>query len=42
MELLNNIWSALTTPNETLINIILIPTRYYGSNSNISIIDNYF
>ena len=25
MELLNNIWSALTTPNETLINIILIP-----------------
>ncbi len=26
MELLNNIWSALTTPNETLINIILIPS----------------
>ena len=26
MELLNNIWSALTTPNETLINIILLPS----------------
>ena len=26
MELLNNIWNALTTPNETLINIILLPS----------------
>ena len=26
MELLNNIWSALTTPNECLINIILLPS----------------
>ena len=26
MELLNNIWSSLTTPNETLINIILLPS----------------
>ena len=26
MELLNNIWNALTTPNETLISIILIPS----------------
>ena len=26
MELLNNIWSALTTPNETLTNIILLPS----------------
>ncbi len=26
MELLNNIWYALTTPNETLINIILVPS----------------
>ena len=26
MELLNNIWSALTTPNETLVNIILFPS----------------
>lgn len=26
MELLNNIWQALTTPNEILINIILIPS----------------
>ena len=26
MELLNNIWTALTTPNETLMNIILIPS----------------
>ena len=26
MELLNNIWNALTTPNEILINIILIPS----------------
>ena len=25
MELLNNIWNALTTPNETLINILSIP-----------------
>ena len=25
MELLNNIWTALTTPNETLMNIILVP-----------------
>lgn len=26
MELLNNIWNALTTPNETLIKIILLPS----------------
>ena len=26
MELLNNIWNALTTSNETLISIILIPS----------------
>ena len=26
MELLNNIWTALTTPNETLMNIILMPS----------------
>ena len=26
MELLNNVWNALTTPNESLINIILIPS----------------
>ena len=26
MELLNNLWNALTTPNETLINIILLPS----------------
>ena len=26
MELLNNIWNALTTPNETLISIILLPS----------------
>ena len=26
MELLNNIWSALTTPNQTLINVILFPS----------------
>ena len=26
MELLNNIWSALTTPNETLIKVILFPS----------------
>ena len=25
MELLNNIWNALTTPNEILINILSIP-----------------
>lgn len=31
MELLNNIWSALTTPNETLINIILIPSTIIES-----------
>ena len=33
MELLNNIWNALTTPNEILINIILIPS---------AIIEGYF
>lgn len=31
MELLNNIWSALTTPNETLINIILLPSTIIES-----------
>ena len=28
MELLNNIWSALTTPNETLINLIMLPAAF--------------
>ena len=28
MELLNNIWNALSTPNETLINIIFIPMSF--------------
>lgn len=31
MELLNNIWNALTTPNETLIDIILIPSAILES-----------
>ncbi len=31
MELLNNIWNALTTPNETLINIILVPSTIIES-----------
>lgn len=31
MELLNNIWTALTTPNETLMNIILMPNSIIES-----------
>lgn len=28
MEILNNLWMAISTPNETLINILLIPTTF--------------
>ena len=28
MELLNNIWNALTTPNECLINILSVPFTF--------------
>ena len=28
MELLNNIWNAISTPNEGLINIISIPANF--------------
>lgn len=37
MELFNNIWNALTTPNETLINIILIPSIVIESIFTLSI-----
>lgn len=42
MELLNNIWHSLTTPNEILINIILIPSAIIESILTLLIFSNLF
>ena len=42
MELLNNIWNAFTTPNETLISLILIPSAIIEGILTLIIFTNLF